>query len=704
MSSAGKWVLGLLLLVVGAVFIARTVSSDPGSNAGVKKLSPAASASAARDAKKTAAATTAGDVVCKKACIEVNEVANDSVTTAKLAPGSVTLSKLAFEVPNLNELENEINARKAAEAATKVAQSEAADATAKNDVAITLAAANGITAESAARTLADAALTSTLLAGDADLLSKLNKEIADRAAGDDALQLKLNNEIKLREEQLTSFKAELLNPNQVADAAVVVKINNNELVADNTPGDLVNTAAVRGGLGGVVQDRTLDANDLGNNAVVGSAAGETLTNVKAQSLRGLRNNNLAIAVLGAGDLAVGTITGQGGAGPGLATGNLALGTVTGQNDNDSAIGDTGAITGNLALSTVGRGNLVNDAIDSTKVLLDSLLAVDIATGAVTTDEIFNDTITNADVADNNLDASSLADNSVGAGELADNAVDNAAVATGAIAGGGTGRDVVLDASINSADITNDTITNSDIVDNVIDAGSLADNSVGSGELADNAVDNAAVATGAIAGGGTGRDVVLDASINSADITNDTITNIDIVDNAIDATSLATGSVGTDEIANGTIKAEDLENGAVTSDKLKLSTGTGLLATGALTTNGVGDPLATIATTPAVSITVGTTGHKVMVTGQTQVTCTCATAGDSADVQWQLYDGTTPVGSIYKGRVSDVNKELPVSVSFLHPAGASATHTYTLRARFAVVAGTPTVNVSGVVVNAVDLGE
>ena len=72
MTSAGKWVLGLLLLVVGAVFVARTVSSEPGSQAQVK-LPAAESAGAAKEtaeekakadaaaAAKKVAGTVAGD-------------------------------------------------------------------------------------------------------------------------------------------------------------------------------------------------------------------------------------------------------------------------------------------------------------------------------------------------------------------------------------------------------------------------------------------------------------------------------------------------------------------------------------------------------------------------------------------------------------------------------------------------------------------
>ncbi len=258
MSSAGKWILGLLLLVLGAVFVARTVSSDPASNATIKKL-PSAETVAKTEKVKTPPAP-ATDVACKKACIEVNEVANDSVTTAKLAPGSVTLSKLAFEVPNLNELENEISARKAAEAASKaaaaeakVALGEAAAATAKNDAAITAAAQNGLVAEAAARAAAVEDITKKFTAGDADLLSRLNKEIADRGAGDDVLQLKLNAEIADRAGAISTLRGELANPNQVA--APIIKINNNEIV-----GDAVTTDKLL--------DGTIQTQDLANAVVV----------------------------------------------------------------------------------------------------------------------------------------------------------------------------------------------------------------------------------------------------------------------------------------------------------------------------------------------------------------------------------------------------------------------------------------------------
>src|SRR5687767_9266289 len=112
MGSAGRWVLGLLLLLVGAVAVARTVASSDGSRAGEGGATTEISTVTTVKPKPKPAA--AADVACAATCIEATEVASESITTAKLAPGSVTLSKLAFDVPNLSELTAEIEARKAA--------------------------------------------------------------------------------------------------------------------------------------------------------------------------------------------------------------------------------------------------------------------------------------------------------------------------------------------------------------------------------------------------------------------------------------------------------------------------------------------------------------------------------------------------------------------------------------------------------------
>jgi hypothetical protein len=427
MGSAGKWVLGLLLLVVGAVFVARAVSSGPESDATVKNSLQADPASVAKEnaaaeaaKQKKIASTTAGDVACKKACIEVNEVANDSVTTAKLAPGSVTLSKLAFEVPNLNELENEINARKAAEASARVAASDLSAATAKNDAAITAAAANGLTVEATLRSAADQDLATKTAAADADLLSRLNTEITNRGTADDVLLSKLNTEISDRSAALSGLRAELLNPNQVA--APIVQINNNEIVANAVTTDkiapdtiLANDLATGSVTTDEILNDTVAAIDLADGAVVGRAAGETLTNVKERTLRGERTDNVGSAT-SAGDLAVGTLTGERTPVAAAATGNLALGTVTGESDND--ITRVNPI-GNLGLRTVGRNNLVNDAIDNTKIENNAVTSSKILDGEVKTSDINDGDVVNSKL--RTVDASGLN------GAVSTNKIDDGAV-------------------------------------------------------------------------------------------------------------------------------------------------------------------------------------------------------------------------------------------------------------------------------------
>lgn len=81
---------------------------------------------------------------------------------------------------------------------------------------------------------------------------------------------------------INTLRGELGNPNQVA--APILKVNNNEIVADAvtsdkvkdgniTADDLANDSVV-GGLGGDVKDNTIDENDLKSNSVIGGEGGD----------------------------------------------------------------------------------------------------------------------------------------------------------------------------------------------------------------------------------------------------------------------------------------------------------------------------------------------------------------------------------------------------------------------------------------------
>jgi hypothetical protein len=553
MTSAGKWVLGLLLLVVGAVFVARTVSSDPGSQAQVKNLpsaalagegtDKAAAAAAAATAKKVAG-TVAGDVSCKKACVEVNEVANDSVTTAKLAPGSVTLSKLAFEVPNLNELENEINARKIAEATTKAAQAEAAASGAKNDAAITAAASNGITAESAARTAADEDLVKKTAAADADLVSKLNGEVKDRGSADDVLQGKLNTEIADRTGAVINLKSELFNGNQVD--APIVQINNNEIVGDAITGNKIldttitaldlGDASVVGGLAGDIKDGTITADDLALDSVVGGLGGDIKDNTVDEN--DLKSDSV-IGGLG-GDVKDGTIDQN----------DLALAGVIGGLGGDVA--DNTIDENDLKLQSV-IGGLGGDVKDNT------IDANDLALGAVIGG-------LGGDVVDGSISLHDLGDGSVVGGEngdVTDGTINEFDLALAAVIGG-TGGDV-KDGTITGQGDNDDSVAID--ADNTTVTGDLALNTVGRRNIVASAVDSGKIADDTVAA----VDLANNAVVGRALAADSGLVNIKLGTIRGEGAPPATGSPGGD-IALGTITGEG-DNDAATSASGNLGLGT-----------------------------------------------------------------------------------------------------------------------------------
>lgn len=451
MTSAGKWVLGLLLLVVGAVFVARTISSEPGSQAQVK-LPAAESAGASKEsaaakaaAAKKAAAAPAIDLACKKACVEVHEVANDSVTTAKLAPGSVTLSKLAFEVPNLNELVNEINARRAAEASAKAAIAEAAAATAQNDAAISAAAANGLSVEAAARTAAIEKLAKEGAAADAGLLTKMNEEITNRGAADDVLQGKLNSEIAERAGAIANLRSELGNPNQVD--APIVQINNNEIVADAVTTDKI-------------LDRTILAQDLGIGSVTtdeildGTIRGADVTTDDALALTGanIKDNSLTTDDLGTGSV-----------------------------DNDELAGDA-VTTDKISNRTIKSEDLEENAITSFELANNSVDTAAIQDGAITNGKLRSAAGTEA------VDTNVIRNGAVTNAKL-DSTIGSEAVDT----------NVIKDQAVTGAKIAPLTITAANLQGNDKDNGLLSqDRAVSAKALADDAVTNRTIADGALA--------------------------------------------------------------------------------------------------------------------------------------------------------------------------------------------------------------
>ena len=119
---------------------------------------------------------------------------------------------------------------------------------------------------------------------------------------------------------------------------------------------------------------------------------------------------------------------------------------------------------------------------------------------------------------NSITSAMIQDNSVSSSEIVDGMVTNADIANNAIT-----SSKMSDNSVSSSQIVDGMVTNADIATNAITLSKMQDNSVSSSKIVDGMVTNADIATNAI---------------NSAKIQNGTVTSSDIADGTITTADLA----------------------------------------------------------------------------------------------------------------------------------------------------------------------
>ncbi len=578
MSSAGKWVLGLLLLVVGAVAVARAFSNDTNSRAQQKDVTLPAAANAADSKSKTATPIVSADVDCKKPCISTGEIDQEAITTAKLASGSVTLSKLAFEVPNLSELQAEIDARKAAEAnakqavadanaAANAANSQLAAASQKTAADITAAAKTGIDTEAAARAAGDQSVTDAFKAADAGLQTSLNQEIVDRKKDIDTANVALTKEIADRASADAGLRSDLLSTDP--SKTPTVRVNNNEIVTGAVTGGV----NVSGKATGSILERTIVGANLQTETVTDQelAAGSVGTSeIQDESIlsEDIKNGEVKTSDIGTGE---------------VKTANLA--------DASNTATPTG----------VTNAKIENNAVTSDKILNGEVTSADIADGTIVGGA-------GGDIAADTITAGELGAESVGSSELADNAVDTAAIQTGAVTLAKLGADSVdsskiVDGSVTGTDVGSKTITGANIADFTIEGG--ADNGVGavvnqikdgsitsddlaadavSKKLQPNSVTSEIIKNGEVTGDGSAT-----SGTTAGDLALNTVGTRNLVDLSVTDAKVAAGLSGSkvngavaeathalsadsaasaaDLACTGCIGTVDLADGAVTFDKI-----------------------------------------------------------------------------------------------------------------------------------------
>ena len=564
MSSAGKWVLGLLVLLVGAVFIARMVSNSGGpGTAATDKVQ-------VENAAKKTGPVVAADVKCAKTCIEAVEVTNEAITTAKLAPGSVTLSKLAFDVPNLNELTTEINSRKDAEVALKAVLADASAATSKATAVVESTTASGLNNEAAARAAADSTVTSSInqeiadrSTGDKGQTDALNKEVTDRGNAITTTQTNLNDEIAKRVSANTALRFELASPIEIVGPQTL-QVNHAEIVADAVQSDKI-------------LDLTIATADLAPDAVNttkiinATIKGEDVTQVAGQGLSGLNINDGTILTNDIGNLQV---TNPKLGLDAVTTDKVLNGTLKGE-DVTQVLGD--GLSGlNINNGTINLIDLNADSVDGSKIVDGSIATLDIGAAQVTGGVgggLASGTITALNVFGDTLTAAELAANSVGSSELADNAVDTNAIGTGQV------TSVKLASGIDGAKLGDATVDGAKLVDATVNGGKLVNATVDGGKLVDATVNGGKLVDATVNGG-----KLVDATVNGGKLVDATVNGGKLVDSTVASGKLAATSLSSatnlDLGCSECISDTDLKSavagagGAVTGAKIDFGTVTG----------------------------------------------------------------------------------------------------------------------------------
>jgi len=416
-------------------------------------------------------------------------------------------------------------------------------------------------------------------------------EIATGAVGTDEIT---DGSITTADLNLAGFEVDTA---QIADDAVTADqiatgaVTTTEIL-DGTilAGDLAD-GSINGGTAGVITDDSITAADI-------AAGGVGTSEVLDGSLTG--------ADLNLTDITLNDFTNDAGF----------LTTVDISDDTNLAAGTGATLTGDTISVDLGT------SIDSAEIEADTIVAADIATGAVTTDEILDNTIGTDDIAANAVTIAEIGTagvgdaNSVlttdGAGDPQWEDRSNFATSTLTtdnlfVGVGGVATDTAV-----SGDLTM-TGGNFQIAADAVGSAEIADDAVTASELADNAVDTAAIlnanvtaaklADGAVNGGLAG--VITDNSVTADDLAPNSVTASELADASVDTAAIQGDAVTTAEIAADTITAADIAADAITASELADdAVDTAAIADDAVTSAQIDDGTITAADLLADTLTAG----------------------------------------------------------------------------------------------------
>jgi hypothetical protein len=284
-------------------------------------------------------------------------------------------------------------------------------------------------------------------------------------------------------------------------------------------------------------------------------------------------------------------------------------------------------------------------------------SLEIATGAVGTDELSNNSVTSIKIGDNQVIESKIFTGAVTETKLGTGAVTETKIGTGAVTetklGTGAVTTVKIAASaVDSTKIAADAVNTSELVDNAVTAAKIASGAVGSDEIATGAVGSDEIATAAV-----GADEIATGAVGSDEIATGAVNSDELATGAVIEAKIGTGAVTEGKIGTGAVTETKLGTGAVTETKIANDAVTAAkIATGAVGA----DELASTAVTPgaytSANITVDADGRITAAangsggggtpagsTGQIQYN-NAGAFGASSNLFWDIADSELGVGT------------------------------------------------------------
>lgn len=321
--------------------------------------------------------------------ITETQIANDAITTPKIAAGAVTASEIAALTITANEL-----------AADSITTAKiAAGAVTANEIAALTITANELAADSITTAkIAAGAVTANEIAANTITANEIasNTITANEIAG---------NTITANE-----IAGNTITAGQIAAGA----ISTDELAADAVTTEKLAAGAITAN---EIAANTITANQIAANTITANEiAGNTIT-----------ANEIAANTITAGEIAAGAINTDELAANAVTTGKLAAGAVTA---NEIAANTITA--GQIASNTITANEIAANTITANEIASNTITAGQIASGAINTDELAANAVTTGKLAAGAVTANEIAANTITAGQIATGAITADELATDAV--------------------------------------------------------------------------------------------------------------------------------------------------------------------------------------------------------------------------------------------------------------------------------